>query len=199
MKKIALVVIINFLMLGSLYAETLSKSNSTVYINSSFQDAGIVNQLVSTLSDQLTQNKDFEDIKLPTIAITSFVCLETFKATSRLSNIISENLIHEMQVRGYKVIDFKMMDNIKIDSRGDFLFSRDISKLRKSLNIDYALTGTYTEYKSGTVVNARIVNLKTHVVLSTAQIFIHKKTLKRISASKNKIVDFTPHRVSLSK
>jgi len=104
-----------------------------------------------------------------------------------------------MQVRGYKIIDFKTMDNIKIDSRGDFLFSRDVSKLRKSLNIDYALTGTYVKYKSGTVVNARIINLKTHIVLSTAQVFIPKHTARRITRIKHKIVDFTSNTISLSK
>ena len=104
-----------------------------------------------------------------------------------------------MQVRGYKVIDFKMMQKIKIDKKGDFLFSRDVEKLRKTLNINYALTGTYTEYKDGTVINARIINLKTQIVLSTGQVFIPKQTLRRISRNPNRIVNFKPNAVSLSK
>jgi len=178
---------------------SLSASKNIRYVQSSYSDAGKINQLVSTLSDQLTLNKNFNDISQPVIAITSFVCLENFKATTRLSNILSENLIHEMQVRGYKVIDFKMMENIKIDKNGDFLFSRDVEKLRKTLNINYALTGTYTDYKDGTVINARIINLKTHIVLSTAQVFIPKRTLKRISRGPNTMVNFKPNTVSLSK
>jgi len=177
----------------------LSASKDVRYVQSSYSDAGKVNQLVSTLSDQLTLNKNFSDINDPVIAITSFVCLENFKATTRLSNILSENLIHEMQVRGYKVIDFKMMEKIKIDKDGDFLFSRDVEKLRKTLNINYALTGTYTEYKDGTVINARIINLKTHIVLSTGQVFIPKQTLKRINRGSNAMVDFIQNNISLSK
>ena len=162
-------------------------------------DAGVVNRLVSNLSDQLTLNKDFKNIQKSTIAITSFVCLDNFKATSRLSNILSENLIHEMQVRGFKIIDFKTMQNIKIDSKGDFLFSREVSKLRTSLNIDYALTGTYVEYKSGLVVNARIINLKNHIIVSSAQIFIPKRVARRIASVTAKTPVFIQNKILLSK
>jgi TolB-like protein len=168
------------------------------YIRSSDNDAGILNQLVSTLADQLTQNKDFGDIGKLIIAITSFVSVDNLKTTSRISNILSENLIHEMQVRGYKVIDFKTMDKIKIDPKGDFLFSRDISTLQTSLNVDYALTGTYTEFKTGSVVNARMINLKTHIVFATAQIFIPKSLIRRISRAESGILDFMPNKIGLS-
>jgi TolB-like protein len=174
-------------------------ANNVRYINTTNSDAGTVNQLVGALSDQLTQNKNFKDIEKAAIAVTSFVCLDDFKAKSRLSNILSENLIHEMQVRGYKVIDFKIMDTIQIDAQGDFLFSRDVAKLRKSLNIDYALTGTYVKYKNGTVVNARIIDLKTHVVLSSAQILIPSRVEKRISSVGNQIPNFQPNTIQLSK
>ena len=191
MKNIFLFVIIIF------FQVTLS--GSKIEYNSSLNsDAGTMNYLVSALSDQLTQNKNFTDIEKSAIAITSFVSLDNLKSTSRLSNILSENLIHEMQIRGYKVIDFKTMNEIKIDARGDFLFSRDVSKLRKSLNVDYALTGTYIEYRKGTVVNARIINLKTHVVLSSAQIMIPRRVAKHISQA-YKIPNFAPNKITLSK
>jgi len=178
----------------------LSANDNTRNIYASDRDASAINKIVSALADQLTQNKNFTNVQDPTIAVTSFVCLDNFKPTTRLSNILSEGLIHDMQVRGYKIIDFKTMDNIKIDSRGDFLFSRDVSKLRKSLNIDYALTGTYVKYKSGTVVNARIINLTNHIILSSAQIFIPKQVMKHIAYTKtNKIPNFVKNTVSLSK
>jgi len=162
-------------------------------------DAGTVNQLVSALADQLTQNKDFGNVRKSNIAITSFVSLEDLKETSKFGNIVSENLIHEMQVRGYKVIDFKTMESLQIDEKGDFLFSRDITQLRQTLQIDYALTGTYTDYAKGTVINARIIELNSHVVLSTAQVFVPKRYIRHITGEKNKILDFKPNTISLSK
>lgn len=179
---------------------TLQANDTIRNLYSADRDAGAINKIVNALANQLTQNKNFENIQDPTIAVTSFVCLDNFQPTTRLSNILSEGLIHDMQVRGYKIIDFKTMDNIKIDSKGDFLFSRDVSKLRKVLNIDYALTGTYVKYKSGTVVNARIINLKNHIILSSAQIFVPKQIMKHIGNPRvHKIPNFTPNKIQLSK
>jgi TolB-like protein len=195
MKKMFLLIVAVIFLQINLGANEISESR---YIRSSDNDAGILNQLVSALSDQLTQNKDFGDIQKLVIAITSFVSVDNLKATSRLSNILSENLIHEMQVRGYKVIDFKTMEKIKIDPHGDFLFSRDISTLQTSLNVDYALTGTFTEFKTGTVINARMINLKTHIVFSTAQIFIPKNLVRRISHGQPGSIDFMSNKITLS-
>jgi len=186
-----------FVVVSLFYLQSSLNAANTIY-NSSNSDAGIMNELVSSLSSQLTQNKNFANIENPVIAITSFVSLDDLKSTSRLGNILSENLIHEMQIRGYSVIDFKTMNNIKIDEQGDFLFSRDINKLRSSLNVDYALTGTYVKYRNGTVVNARILNLKTHIVLSTAQILIPRSVVKHISKV-HTILNFTPNQIKLSK
>ena len=194
MKKIFLAIITIVLL-----QTNVSASNEVQYINSSNSDAGTINRLMSALSAQLTANKNFPNVQTSAIAITSFVSLDDLKSTSRLSNLISENLIHEMQVRGYKVIDFKTMDTIKINASGDFLFSRDIAQLRKSLNIDYALTGTYVKYRTGTVINARIICLKTHVVLSSAQILIPRRVAKRLTGVSRKIPNFVPNTISLTK
>ncbi len=195
MKKMFLAVLAAVLLQVTVYGSNYI----TVGNVSSADSAEVINQLVSSMSDQLTQNKNFSDIQSSAMVITSFVCLDDFKATSRLSGILSETFIHEMQIRGYKVIDFKTMENIKIDSQGDFLFSRDISKLQTRLNAHYALAGTYIEYKSGIVINARIIDLKTHIVLSTAQVFIPRRIVNRISPAGNTMVDFAPDKVLVSK
>jgi len=184
MKKIFLLSIVALLFQVSAYSSDYAQVR---HVTTSNNDASVINELVSSISSQLTKNKNFKNLQESAIAITSFVSLDNLKATSRLSNILSENLIHEMQVRGYKVIDFKTMEKIKIDSRGDFLFSRDVAKLRSELNIDYALTGTYVKYRSGTVVNARIIDLKTHIVLSSAQVLIPTRVVKRVSSIKSEI------------
>ena len=199
MKKLLLTIVSIVLLQISASANNYSNSQYTKYINTGRSDAGTMNQLVNALSNQLTNNKNFPDVQKSAIAITSFVSLDDLKSTSRLSNLLSENLIHEMQVRGYKIIDFKTMDTIKINASGDFLFSRDVAKLRKKLNIDYALTGTFTKYRTGTVVNARIICLKTHVVLSSAQILIPSRVVKRIKRAANTIPNFVPNSISLSR
>ena len=143
-------------------------------IPSSHNDANMIKKLVSSLSTQLIENKNFSRLKNSSLAITPFVCLDDLKSTSRLSGILSENLVHEMQLRGQKVVDFKIIDKLKVDAS-------NITKLAQELEVPYVLLGTYVTYKSGTVVNARIVNLKTDVVLSTAQVLIPTRVVKRVS------------------
>ncbi|MEA1917546.1 MAG: FlgO family outer membrane protein [Campylobacterota bacterium] len=174
----------------TLLSANLYALDSYYKINTNVSDAGIVNQFVSSMSDQLTQNKDIDNISGTHIAITSFVNIDNFDKTSKLGNIVTENLIHEMQIRGYKIIDYKTRKGIKIDKQGDFIFSRDIKNLTQSLKINYVLSGTCTNYMGGIVINARIVDLKTHLVLSTAQIMIPKKLVNKINHKPKKIINF---------
>ena len=136
--------------------------------------------MASTLADQLGQNKDFTDLKNTPIAVMSIVNLTDFSKTTKTSSIITENLIHEMQVRGFKVIDYKVMPSIKIGKHSDYIFSRDLSDLRKKQNINYALSGTYSMYRGGMAINLRIVNIKNNVVLSSAQVFIPKRIIREV-------------------
>lgn len=156
--------------------------------SNSINEAGRMNKLVANMGVQLTTNKNFNNISDNRIAITSFVALNDFKKTNMVGNIISENLIHELQVRGYKVIDYKTMDNIKINKDGDFIFSRDTKKLRGKYDINLVLSGTCTSYKKGIVINARILDMRDHSVVSSAQIWIPKRLTNKISGVKSEHV-----------
>jgi TolB-like protein len=161
-------------------------------------EIGIFDTYIDKLSDDLVKNS-FSNESASNMAVTSFVRLDDFKATSRISNILSENLVHKMQKRGFKIVDFKTMKNITVNPSGDFVFSRDISKLHTDLSVEYVITGTYIEYRTGMVVNARIINLTDHIILSTAQIFIPRHIVKSIALDKNQIIDFSPNKKIVSK
>lgn len=141
--------------------------------------AGYINRITSSIAEQLSQNKNFYDIKETPLAIMSIVDMNDFKKTSPITKKLSENLIHEMHVRGYKVVDYKAMSNIEIDESGDYLFSRAIKDLKNQRLISYALSGTYSEYREGMVINCRIIDIESSIVLSTAQVFIPKRILKK--------------------
>ncbi len=134
--------------------------------------AGYINQIVGTIADQLAQNKDFKNIKDTPIAVASIVNLENYKETDKLGNVIEENLIHEMQVRGFKVVDYKTMPTIKVGEHGDYAFSRLLYELKKEQHINYVLAGTYTKYRGGIAINCRLIDLRSNVVVSSAQTYI---------------------------
>lgn len=169
---------------ASILTTGVMADNSENYYNvvvNSQQSTGFLNQIASTIADQLGQNKDFPDLKNTPIGVTSIVNLENFSEITKTTNVVTENLIHEMQIRGYKVIDFKAMPTIKIGSNGgDYVFSRDLGDLRTKQNISYALSGTYSYQKGGLVLNCRIVNLENNVVLASAQAFIPKNVIRDV-------------------
>ena len=189
MKRILKMLSLSLIVMSSLYAGPMVmmingerwESVPSGYGTSNINEAGQINNLVSNMTSQLTQNKNFKNISDNRIAITSFVALNNFDKTTIVSNIISENLIHELQVRGYKVIDYKTMDTIKINKDGDFVFSRDTNKLRKQYDINLVLSGTCTSYKRGLVINARILDMRDHSVVSTAQIWVPKRLTNKIT------------------
>lgn len=171
-----------------------SLGNSTVLPSSGgYTNAGRINQTVKFLADQLSQNKDFANISDSRIAITSFVNVENLKETNKLGNLISEHLIHDMQIRGYKVVDFKTMPDIEIGTHGDYAFSRQVKSLRQDISLNYILTGTYTFYADGVSINARIIDVQTSVVSSTAQAFIPRSDLQHIVDSMAPMASMPSH------
>jgi len=130
---------------------------------------GYINEVSQAMADQLIRNTDLTQFSENPVAITSFVNLENFEETSRMGEIIAENMVHELQVRGHKVIDFKMMPYIRVTESGDFVRSREIDELMTQHNINVVLTGTYVFHSDGLVINARMMEFESGVVVSSAQ------------------------------
>lgn len=147
--------------------------------------AGSLNRITSSIAAQLSQNKNFKEIQKTPLAIMSIVDMNDFHKTTTVGKRISENLIHEMHVRGYKVVDYKAMSQIEIDKNGDYIFSRAIKDLKNQKLITYALSGTFSTYRDGVSINCRIINIKTSVVLSTAQVFVPNRIIKNIEGKKS--------------
>lgn len=77
--------------------------------------AGRFNDLVRFIADQLTQNRDVKNLSDTHFAVASIVGLDDISRTNKLGYLIQEHLVHELQVRGFKVVDFKLMsDQIQV-------------------------------------------------------------------------------------
>jgi len=177
MRRFFLVLLISF---SFIFSNEFVSQRSSIPIPNGYSNAGLLNNIVKFIADQLSRNKDFANISVSKIAITSFVSVENLKKTNKLGNLISEHLIHDMQIRGFKVVDYKAMPSIEIGVSGDYIFSRSIEDLKKDIALNYVLTGTYSYYSDGVTINARIIDLKTNIVVSSAQAFIPKSSLRHI-------------------
>lgn len=107
------------------------------------------------------------------LAVASFVNLDSsLRTSSVLGNQLAESFINEMQAYGVSVVDFKLMPQIVVTESGDFVFTRSAMEMMTNSQMDYVLTGTLQQNEKGVLVNARIVNFDSQVVVSSATGFI---------------------------
>lgn len=179
MKNIFLTIFL-FLGVASANSDTYSSSTSHNNIAQHFTD------IAAAIAKQLNENKNSYAIKDKTLAILSIVDINDYKQTSNLGRRVSENLIHEMQKYGYKIIEYKAMNSITIDDKGEYVFSRTMDDLKKEMQVTYALSGTYTRYDDSLTINCRIIDIATSLVVSTAHVSIPKSVLRKINKQEKK-------------
>lgn len=141
---------------------------------------GVINKYTQFLAEQIARNRDTYNVSNNPVAITSFVNLENLKHTNKLGELLADNMIHEMQIRGFSITDFKSMPAIQVSKMGDFVRSREARELRGEHNINLVLSGTYTNHEGGVIVNARMINIANGMVVSTAQTNIPREIASAI-------------------
>lgn len=143
-----------------------------------------INFYVQKIMHGLIDNIQYVNSQTP-LAVTSFVNLDSqYEKSSLLGNQMAESFIHEVHNFGIPVIDFKTTDEIEITSEGDFSLSRNFSKLKSNNSIEYILTGTLVKQVSGYLVNARIIGIKSKVVVASSQGFIPHAVINLMLPSK---------------
>jgi len=136
---------------------------------SSNSEEGRLNSKIIFLADQIVRNLNSRFMYEP-VVVTTFVNLDNMKETSGLGRLIAENIIHELQVRGWKVFDIRLAKDIVIKPQGEFSITRDIRNLRNYYNVNAVITGTYAITSNVVIVNARVIDVKTGIVISSGQV-----------------------------
>lgn len=142
-----------------------SESNpSRLYVADSFND-GIV-QVAEQLQKGLPTS-----IKSKNLMIANFVALGNLNDTSPFGQLASANLIHEMRIRHWSVMDPLFTRDMYIGSNGEFALSRDAKKLPGALPSLEIIAGTYQMTSDAVVLNVRLIDAHTSGVISTAQVY----------------------------
>lgn len=126
---------------------------------------------VESMTDELVVTNTSISSRTP-IAVTSFVDLQHLDTSSWLGNSVSESFIYQLQQRGFQVVDFKTTGSIRVTEQGDFAQSRDWQDLAQEQEVTYVLTGTMLRQEGGVLVNARVVSMRSRIVVATAQGFL---------------------------
>jgi len=130
--------------------------------------SGAFNANVIFIADQLDRNRDPESHTKP-ILVTSFSNLDNLSETTSFGRLLGEQLIHELKVRGWQVVDLRITKSVIVNPNGEFSLSRDLGRIRESFPAGNVLVGTYSRTTDGVLVSARIIDVATGHVQSTAQ------------------------------
>jgi TolB-like protein len=130
---------------------------------------GRFNAQMIFMADQIERNVDRKSLE-NTFIVTSFTNLNKLSETTPFGRLVAENLIHELQVRKWKVFEVRLTKDVLINETGEFSLSRDIKKLKDMYKVGGIVTGTYSVADDHVIVNARIIDIDTGLVASSAQV-----------------------------
>ncbi|MEH6626859.1 MAG: FlgO family outer membrane protein [Motiliproteus sp.] len=121
---------------------------------------------VRVMAQQIEAGLKKRGIKRLPITITPFVDLINPAKRRALGTELAEGFFHELQVRGFNLIDFSALPFAsKKTDKGVYPLADFYRKHR----ISYVLSGTYMVNSDGIIINARVLDTVTKQVVATGQ------------------------------
>lgn len=119
-------------------------------------------------------------------AIANFALLDSnLKKTNHFGRQLNEAIMHETSRLGFTVFDLKSTGRLQFTETGDiFWHSENIEELSGNFDINYVITGTMTKHQGGYLINARIIDVNTSILLSSAQIFTPAEVVEAVLSEK---------------
>ena len=151
---------------GMEVSAVVSAMSNTLY------DTMFANLFHSAPETQDAEGNTVRNIAFPKVAIASFFDTDTYEDVGVLGRDLSEFFVHELNKRGVNVFEYKLTGKISVTRQGEYIMSRDYTKLANKAMVTHILTGSVTRNERGVVLVARIVNIKDQTVLGTATGFI---------------------------
>ena len=123
------------------------------------------------------------------LGVTTLVNLNDLYGTSAFGRMYAEQLMSELVMRGFDVVELRHADALSFLSRaGEFALSRDVGAVRPHVDLTGVIVGTYVESPVRMYVNVRLVDPATAVVLSAGTVeMIKTKEIARLSRGRSPV------------
>lgn len=109
------------------------------------------------------------------IAVTTFVEIDNLYQSSTFGRILAEQLISELSMRGYNVIEIRMSDAVQIiEDQGELGLSRENNVIKGNQDISGLIVGTYAVSPNRVYVNSRLIDPKSSGILSVGSVEMKK-------------------------
>ena len=105
------------------------------------------------------------------IGVTTFVNLDDLYTTSSFGRMLSEQVMSELAMRGYDVIELRHSDALQfLSSQGEFALSRDHGFVRRERELGGVVVGTYVASPIRIYLNARLIDPASSRVLTAGSV-----------------------------
>ncbi|HDS16606.1 MAG TPA: hypothetical protein ENN66_08400 [Proteobacteria bacterium] len=122
---------------------------------------------VGLISERLLE-KVSPQIKRPAvIVVTSFVRLDDFSKTSRFGLLLAEQLLSRLAGNGFVLRETRMKNIFYQSPSGEFVLSREFSRVAEELDARMVLLGTYLEARDHILLNTRLVDFHERAILAS--------------------------------
>jgi len=109
------------------------------------------------------------------IGVTTLVNIDDLYSTSTFGRIYSEQIISELAMRGYDVVELRHADAIQfLGGAGEFALSRDMGSVRRERKLGGVVVGTYAVSPDRIYVNVRLLDPSTSTVVSAGSVEMKK-------------------------
>ncbi|MGB0733445.1 MAG: FlgO family outer membrane protein [Pontibacterium sp.] len=159
-------------------AQRLREQSKLVGVPSTVNAFDPVSEAVHQMAEQLSVGLKKHKVKRLPMMIMPFVDLEraSQRYTGALGERVSDSFFFQLQQYDFNLIDYRA---VSLATTAKNLVSRqNMSSLRNRYRIYFILTGTYSRYPDGIVINARVLDTTSRQVLATAQSHIPDERLE---------------------
>ncbi len=125
---------------------------------------------MNKMTEELTMslNKNVSPMQFRVI-LTTFTNINDFTETNQFGRSASENLMTSLNHAGYNVVETRIAANLLIDTRGEFMLTRQVKELAGSFKANSVLVGTYSHIDNHALgLNIRLVRTSDQQVMGAA-------------------------------
>jgi TolB-like protein len=109
------------------------------------------------------------------IGVTTFVNLDDLYTTSSFGRMLSEQVMSELTMRGYDVIELRHTNALQfLSSAGEFAMSRENGFVRKERELGGIVVGTYVASPERVYLNARLLDPASSKILTAGSVEMEK-------------------------
>jgi TolB-like protein len=109
------------------------------------------------------------------LGVTTFVNIDDLYTTSTFGRMLGEQLMSELAMRGFDVIELRHADALRfLNTGGEFALSRDIAAVKRERELGGVVVGTYVVSPVRVYVNARLLDPSNSMVLSAGSVEMSK-------------------------